>query len=160
MVDRLRKLIIAKENSVSVTHSARTAAIAVISFFVAELLRLPEAYWAAITTLIVVESTSATPISAQYFVGTAVGAAIGGFAGSYFSGNVFVFGLCILAIGAFLAPLGVERSAFRYAGTTLAIVMLVPSHSGWLVALHRFFEVSVGIAVGLGITAIWPERRN
>jgi len=27
-----------------------------------------------------------------------------------------------------------------------------------VVALHRFFEVSVGIAVGLAISALWPER--
>ena len=35
-----------------------------------------------------------------------------------------------------------ERNAYRYAGVTMAIVMLVPAHSGWVVALHRFFEVS------------------
>jgi hypothetical protein len=31
--------------------------------------------------------------------------------------------------------------------------MLVPAHSGWVVALDRFFEVSVGIVVGLVISA-------
>jgi uncharacterized membrane protein YccC len=35
--------------------------------------------------------------------------------------------------------------------------MLVPDYSGGLVALHRFFEVSVGIAVGLAVSAVWPE---
>jgi hypothetical protein len=28
----------------------------------------------------------------------------------------------------------------------------------WVVALHRFVEVSVGIIVGLALTALWPER--
>ena len=38
--------------------------------------------------------------------------------------------------------------------------MLVPrSTSAWLVAIHRFFEVSLGIAVGLMLSASWPERQ-
>jgi hypothetical protein len=40
----------------------------------------------------------------------------------------------------------------------IAIIVLVPAHSGWVVALHRFFEVSVGIEVGLEISALWPEH--
>ena len=62
-------------------------------------------------------------------------------------------------IGMLCAVFRVERTAYRYAGITLAIVMLVPrSNSGWVIALHRFFEVSLGIAVGLLIAAVWPER--
>jgi hypothetical protein len=54
----------------------------------------------------------------------------------------------------------VERSAYRYASITLAIVMLVPrTTSAWLVAIQRFFEVSLGIAVGLMLSAFWPERK-
>jgi uncharacterized membrane protein YgaE (UPF0421/DUF939 family) len=41
---------------------------------------------------------------------------------------------------------------------TLAIVVLVPSPQRWVLALHRFFEVSVGILVSLAISALWPER--
>jgi len=158
VIDRLRNLIVAKKNPVSVSHAARTAAIVVVSFLVAKLFQLPEAYWAAITTLIVVQSpVTAVSTSAQYFAGTAVGAAVGGWAGTYFPGNVFVFGVCVLAIGIFFTPFRVERSAYRYASITLAIVMLVRSHSGWIAALHRFLEVSVGIAIGLAISAMWPE---
>jgi hypothetical protein len=54
--------------------------------------------------------------------------------------------------------LRVERRAYRYASITLAIVMLVPrSSSGRLVALHRFFEVSIGIAIGLLFFALWSK---
>jgi uncharacterized membrane protein YccC len=158
LTDRLKSLIVARKNPVSVSHAARTAAIVIVSFQVAKLFGLPEAYWAAITTLIVVQSpVTATSISAQYFAGTALGAAVGGWAGTYFPGNVFVFGACVLGIGILLSPFRVERSAYRYASITLAIVMLVPSHTGWVAALHRFFEVSVGIAVGLAISGMWPE---
>jgi len=156
---RLRNLIIANKNPLSVRHATRTAVIAVASFLIAELLRLPEAYWAAITTLIVVQSPEvAIPVAAQYFAGTAVGALVGGWASTYFPNTVFVFGLCILAIGICFAPFRVERSAYRYACITLAIVMLARSHGGWMTALHRFLEVSVGIAIGLAISTIWPER--
>src|SRR5271157_1315823 len=127
-IDQLRKLIIATENPSSITHSARTAVAAVISLLVAHLFRLPEAYWAAITTLIVMQSTlgAALPISAQRLAGTAVGAAAGALAGTYFPGNVLLFGIGVFAIGALCAAFRVERSAYRYAGIALAIIMLIP----------------------------------
>ena len=156
---RFQNLIVTSKNPLSARHAIRTAVIAVGSFLIAESLRLPEAYWAAITTLIIVQSPEvALPTGAQYFAGTAVGAAVGGLAGTYFPGNFFVFGLCILVIGICFAPLRVERSAYRYACITLAIVILPRLHSEWITALHRFLEVSVGIAIGLAINAIWPER--
>ena len=159
ITNRLRILIVARQNPLSVRHAARTAAIAVVSFLVAQLFRLPEAYWAAITTLIVVKSPTAMPISVQYFAGTAVGAAVGGWTRAYFRANVLVFGVCVLVIGISFAPFRVERSAYRYACITLAIVLLPHSQSRWIVGLHRFLEVSMGIAIGLAINAFWPERR-
>src|SRR5208337_4336369 len=158
----LGKLIVAKDNPSSLTHSARTAVAAVVSLLVARLFRLPEAYWASITTLIVMQSTlgAALPISAQRLAGTAVGAAVAAVIGTYFPGNVLVFGIAVFAIGLVCAGFRVERSAYRYASITLAIVMLVPrSNSEWVIAVHRFCEVSMGIAVGLAITALWPERK-
>jgi len=39
--------------------------------------------------------------------------------------------------------------------------MLIPrTHAPWIVALHRFVEISVGIAVGLILTALWPEPQT
>jgi uncharacterized membrane protein YccC len=152
---------IAKQNPLSITHSTRTVAAAVISLLIAELMRLPEAYWAGITTLTVIQSNpnAAWPVAVQYFAGTAVGAAIGGWAGARFAGNAFVFGVCAIMIGILFTPFRVERTTYRYANITLAIVMLVRSHSGWTTALHRFLGVSLGIAVGLGISALWRERQ-
>ncbi len=124
--------------------------------------RLPEAYLAPITTLIVMQSTlgAALPISVRRFAGTAVGALVGALVGTYFPGNVLVFGIAAFAIGLFCAALRVERSAYRYASITLAIVMLISRPSSeWVIAVHRFLEVSIGIAVGLAATALWPERK-
>lgn len=85
----------------------------------------------------------------------------GGRGGGVVSGNVWVFGLAVLVIGVLCTVLRVDRIAYRYSSITLAIVMLVTrSTSPGLIAIHRFLEVSVGIAVGLLITAVWPERQS
>lgn len=102
--------------------------------------------------------SAALPISVQYVAGTAIGAAVGAVADVYFPANVWAFGVAAFGIGLLCVGLRVERSAYRYASITLAIVMLVPrSSSGRLVALHRFFEVSIRIAVGLAFFGLWEK---
>jgi uncharacterized membrane protein YccC len=151
--------IIGKDNPLTLKHSAHTTVAAVVSHFVARWFGLSESYWAAITTLVVMQSTlgAALPVSAQQLAGTALGAAVGALAGTYYPGNALVFGACILLLGIVFVPFRLERTAYRNASITLAIIMLVPGHSGYVVALHRFFEVSIGIAVGLALSALWPE---
>jgi len=161
--ERLRQLIVAKENPPTLTNAARTGVAVVISLLVARLFPLPETYWAAISAVIVMQSTlgEALPISAQRFIGTAIGAIFGGFVGMYFPGNVAAFGVAVFAIGLVCAALKMDRGAYRHAGFTLAIVMLVPRTGNvWVIAMHRFFEVSIGVVVGLGLTAAWPERTS
>lgn len=157
---QLGQLIVAEDNPVSVIHAARTAVAAIVSYLFARLFRLPEAYWAAISTIVVMQSTlgAALPVSAQRFIGTAMGAFAGAVAATYFGGNLWAFGSAVFIIGLLCALLRVERSAYRYAGITLAIVMLVPrTTSVWKVAVHRSVEVSLGIAVALALSALWPE---
>ena len=51
-----------------------------------------------------------------------------------------------------------ERGAYHYAGITLVVVMLIVyTQRPWLVAVHRFVEISIGLAVGLMLSALWPE---
>ena len=143
-----------------VEDAARTAVAAVISFIAARLLRMPEAYWASISTIIVMQSTlgTAVTVSWQRFVGTVLGAASGALLGTYFPTNLAVFGAGIFALGLIAALLRVQ-SAYRFAGVTLAITMLIPrDHPAWVVAEHRLIEVSAGIAVALVLTAVWPQR--
>ena len=156
-------LIVARENPSSIVHSGRTAVAAVVALLVARLLRMPEAYWASITALIVMQSTfgAALSISAQRFVGTAVGAVVGAITATYFHYNVAVYGIDVFLIGLLCAALRIERTAYRYASITLAIVMLVPRAVGpWITAAHRFAEVSIGIVVALAISAVWPEHQT
>lgn len=161
-IEALRALIIARENPSSLLHAARTALAAVLSYLIARLFRLPEAYWAPISAMIVMQSTmgAALPISVQRFVGTGIGAVVGAAAASYFPGSVWAFGIAVFLIGMLCAVLRVERSAYRFAGISLALVMLVTRATNvWIIASRRFFEVSLGIAVGLLLSALWPERR-
>jgi uncharacterized membrane protein YccC len=147
-------------NQRELTHAVRTTVAAVVSLLIARLFRLPESYWAAITTIVVLQSTlgAAWAISKQRFAGTALGAFIGALLASHVPGNVAAFGIGILAAGVICALLHIERNAYRYAGITVAIVVLIQhAASAWIVGLHRFIEISVGIAIGLAVTAVWPE---
>ena len=143
-----------------VLHALRTALAATASLLIARLIRLPEAYWAAITTIIVMQSSlgAAWAISKQRLVGTAIGAFLAAAVAIYAGTQWGFYCAAILAAGVICVLLGIGRNAFRYAGITVTIVMLVPrTHSYWMIALHRFIEISLGIAVGLALTALWPE---
>jgi uncharacterized membrane protein YccC len=71
---------------------------------------------------------------------------------------MLVFGVIFL-LGLFCAGLQADPSAYRFGGVTLAIVLLVPrTEPAWQVAFHRSAEVSIGIAVALVMTVVWPER--
>jgi uncharacterized membrane protein YccC len=155
---KIRKLLHVDRNDL--VDAARTAVAAVASLLIARLLRLPENYWSAIATMIVMQSTlgAAWTVSKDRFVGTALGATAGALLATYAGPNVAVFGAGLFVLGVLCAILHVERPAYRYAGITLVIVMLIArTQTAWIVAIHRFFEISVGIAVGLALTAIWPE---
>src|SRR5579884_3810872 len=124
----LRQLIIAKQNPPTVTNAARMAVAVVVSLLVARLFPLRETYWAAISAVIVLQSTlgEALPISAQRFIGTAIGAIFGGLVAIYYPGNVAAFGVAMFVIGLLCAGLKLDRGAYRHAGFTLLVVILVP----------------------------------
>jgi uncharacterized membrane protein YccC len=62
-----------------VLHSIRTAVAAVGSLMIARVCRLPESYWAAVASIVIMQSTlgAAWTVSKQRFAGTALGAAMG-----------------------------------------------------------------------------------
>lgn len=150
------------ENLPSVIHSIRTAIAATVSLAVARLFGLPEAYWAAIATLVVMQSTLGATllISIERIAATALGALAGALLASYFTGNLLLFAAAVFVLGLVCAAFRMEKSAYRYASVTLAIIVLIPrSNAAWIVALHCFVEVSVGILVALVLAAIWPEHQ-
>ena len=142
-------------------HSARTAVAAVASLLAARLLWLPEAYWAPITTLVITQSSlgAALTVSWQRFVGTVLGAVVGAIVASHVGPHVLVFGSCVFILGLLRAVARLDLTAYRFAGVTLAIVLLVPrTGPAWQMAFHRLAGVSTGIGVALMLAMVWPER--
>jgi uncharacterized membrane protein YccC len=142
-------------------HSLRTAITAIASMLVSELFRLPQSYWAPITTIVITQSSlgSTLAVSWQRIVGTALGAAIGAAVAIRFEPHVLVFGLSVFLMGLCCAAIRADRSAYRFGGVTLGIVLLLPrTEPAWQIAFHRFAEVSIGIAVALVMTIAWPEK--
>jgi len=141
-------------------HSLRTSLAAAASFAGARLLRLPEAYWAPISTLVVMQSTvgASWSVSKSRLMGTAIGALLGGAAGSIAPGGIVGLTLGVLVLGLACGALRLDVSAYRFAGVAYAIVELVhSSEPPVVIALHRFIEVSTGIVVALVVSAVWPS---
>src|SRR5882757_5387832 len=144
-------------------HSSRTAVSALVSVLVARLFRLPEAYWAPVTTLVITQSSlgAALSVSRQRFAGTAMGAALSALVATYFEPRVLVFGACVFFMGFLCVLAHLDRSAYRFGGVTLAIVLLIHRAApAWIIAFHRFAEVSIGIAVALLLATLWPEQEE
>jgi len=150
-----------KENLPSIQHSVRTALAATVSVIVARLVQMPEAYWAAIATLVVMQSSlgATLTLSIERVVATALGASVGALESNYFGANLAAFLFAIFFVGLLSFGFRLEKTAYRYASVTLTIIVLIPrTNPAWVVALHRFIEVSVGIVVALLVVAVWPER--
>jgi len=149
-----------EKNLPSITHAIRTAVAATGSVIIARLVQMPEAYWAAIATLVVMQSTlgATLTLSFERIVATAVGASVGALEANFFGANLVAFAVAIVLIGLLSIAFRLEKTAYRYASITLAIIVLIPrSAPAWIIALHRFLEVSVGIIVALAVVALWPE---
>jgi len=139
-----------------VVNSARTVVATVVSMLLARLLKLPEFYWSPISAIVVLLSTvEPLTVAWQRFAGTALGAALGALIAIYFQPTWIVYGAGIFVCGILCALLRIE-SAYRFAAITLSIVLLIAhTRSPWIVAMHRFVEVSLGIAVALAVTVVW-----
>jgi len=146
-----------------VVHSIRTAVATIASLLVAGFFRLPETYWAPITTIVITQSSlgAAFTVSSQRFFGTAMGAAVGAIVATYLGHTLLVFAMSVFALGLLCAAVQLDRSAYRFGGIALAIVLLLPrKEPAWQVAFHRFAEVSIGIGVALLMALVWPETED
>jgi uncharacterized membrane protein YgaE (UPF0421/DUF939 family) len=138
------------------SNSARVAVATVVSLLLARALKLPEFYWAPISTIVILLSTTdPLTLAWQRFAGTALGAALGALIATYFHPSWIVYGVGIFVCGIFSAMLRIG-TAYRFTAITLTIVLLIAHASPpWIVAIHRFAEVSLGIAVALVVTSVW-----
>src|SRR6266478_418096 len=125
-----------RENLPSPSHAFRTTVAATISILAGRLVGLPEAYWAAIATVVVMQSPlgDTVPLAIKRIVASALGASNGAIESTCFGANLLVF--------------------------TLAIIVMIPrAETPWIAAAHRFAEVSLGILVALATVAVWREER-
>ena len=142
-------------------NSARATVASVASLLLARILKLPESYWAPISAVVILLSTiNPLTVAWQRFAGTALGAALGALIATYLHPNWIVYGMGIYVCGILCALLRMD-AAYRFAAITLTIVLLVAyTRAPWIVAVHRFVEVSLGIAVALLVTLVWPAPAN
>ena len=139
----------------------RTTIATVISLLLARALEMPEFYWAPISTIVILLSTiDPRTLAWQRFVGTAVGAALAAVIASFFGPSWVMYGVGIFVCGILSAVLRLG-GAYRFAAIALSIVLL-PAHTRppWIVAWHRFVEVSLGIAVALAMTLVWKVPQS
>jgi len=152
-----------EENLPSVWHAVRTAVAATLSVLLARLLGMPEAYWAVIATLVVMQSplSSTVPLAIQRIVASALGALLGAIESACFGANLIAFALTIFVLGLISFVFRLERVGYSYAGMTLAIIVLIPRpEAPWIAALHRFAEVSIGILVALAVVGVWRGEQR
>jgi uncharacterized membrane protein YccC len=147
-----------EENLPSVWHAFRTAVAATLSVLLARLVGMPEAYWAVIATLVVMQSplSSTVPLAIQRIVASAVGALLGAIESTCFDANLVAFALTMFVLGLVSLVFRLEKVGYSYAGMTLAIIVLIPRpEAPWIAAAHRFAEVSIGILVALSVVLVW-----
>jgi uncharacterized membrane protein YgaE (UPF0421/DUF939 family) len=139
--------------------AARTTVAAVASLLLARTLKLPEFYWAPISAIVIIQSTiDPRTLAWQRFAGTGLGAALAALVMTFFPSNALVYAAAIFLCGALCALLRL-RGAYRFAAITLSIILLIAhQRPAWILASHRFAEVSLGIAVALALAELWPSR--
>jgi len=88
----------------------------------------PESYWAAIATLVVMQSTlgATLTLSIERIIATAVGASIGALEANFLGANLVAFALAIFLVGLLSIAFRLEKTAYRYASITLTIIVLIP----------------------------------
>jgi uncharacterized membrane protein YccC len=152
-----------RDNLPSLSHASRTAVAATISILLGRLVGLPEAYWAAIAAVVVMQSPigDTVPLAIERIVASALGASIGAIESTYFGANLIAFALAMFLLGLVSFVLRLEKVGYSYACITLAIIVLIPhADAPWIAAAHRFAEVSLGILVALAVVAVWREERR
>jgi hypothetical protein len=132
-------------------HAIRTAVAGTAAMFFAKYLRLPEAYWAAISAIIVLQANLGAALreSTVRIAATAIGATVAIPFVAYFGTNLLGFAVAVFVTVVLCSLLNLQ-SGMRLGAVTVAVILLIEHHGKpWTPALHRFLEVSFGIVVAL-----------
>lgn len=143
----------------------RTAAAGGLTLLVADLLALPQGYWAVISAVIIVQNRIGASLqaAASRIIGTLVGGLVGFAVAMIMPATpIGAFLGLVLAIGA-LGMMAVRQVNLRVAPLTAAILLVsAPSHvEVWISATHRMVEILIGSAIGVLVSmTIAPGRSD
>ena len=132
----------------------RTSVVAAFCYWLTRKFGLREGYWAAISAIVVMQSELGATVDASRdrLIGTAIGGVIGWACASLWNGNLLIYaaGIFLSMVVCWALNLG---TAGRLSGVTVSIITLVAhTTSTAVMAMHRFFEVSLGIVIALAFT--------
>lgn len=163
----------------NLVHAAKTGLAAAITAVIYLAFSIPHGFWAVVSAVVVMQANIGSSLKASWarLLGTAIGALIGAvlaaainalWPGMLAQGEGLGLGrasLVALAAGAGVALTGALcvalrlKDAYRLAGVTCAIVLLVFAQHPWESALQRTLDVALGIFVALVVTVfVWPSR--
>ncbi|GIL41329.1 FUSC family protein [Roseiterribacter gracilis] len=133
--------------------AARVAAATALAWFVAVQFDLPQAWWAVITALLVVQASLGGSIATgiDRVLGTMLGAVVGAVAAWAYITYAFSLGWLLPLTVAPLALIAAKRATFRVAPVTAVIVLLAttPGQSPFLAAGERIAEIMLGTIIGV-----------
>lgn len=147
--------------------AVRTTIAALLAFAIAELLHLPQAYWAVLTAVIVMQASLGGSLKATFdrLAGT-LGGAVWGVAVSLALPHASVLGLA-LALALAVGPLALIASLKPWLriGPVTAIIVLMSiqaQQAGPLAyALDRLIEILLGVAIALAVSLlVLPNRAH
>jgi uncharacterized membrane protein YccC len=149
----------------AVRLAVRMTLAAVLTHFIAESLHLPQAFWAVVTALVVVQASLGGTLGAgiDRMIGTALGALVGA-AVAVLRAKLAIPDILALAVA--LVPMAMAASIrpnFRMAPITAAIILLgsPPDLPPLEAALHRIGEIALGSFVGVAVSLlVFPARAH
>jgi uncharacterized membrane protein YccC len=160
----------------NLTHAFKTGLAAGIAALVYLAVGLPHGFWAVVSAVVVMQANIGASFKASWsrligtFIGACIGAAMVSIARCFapvlldatgtFGPLTVAFGAgAAVALTGALCMLLRLKDAYRLAGVTCAIVLLVFADAPWESALHRTLDVSIGVVVALAVTLlVFPSR--
>lgn len=143
-----------------IRQAIQTTVAALLSYLVAHALELPQAFWAVMTAIIVVQASVGAALgqALDRLIGTILGAAVGAMLVTLVPANRAL----LLALAVFvLSYVAAARPNLRLATVTAAIVILSDQlmASPFAAAVDRVAEISLGAAIAVAVTLlVFPAR--
>jgi uncharacterized membrane protein YccC len=143
----------------------RTAAAGGVALLLAQMLDLPQGYWAVISAVIIVQNRIGASLQAA--ASRIIGTVVGGFVGFAFAlitpadGSGAFLGLMLALI--LLGMLAARNDSLHVAPLTAAILLVsTPSHADvWTSATHRMMEIMIGSGIGVLVSmTVAPGRSD